>query len=448
VAPLVRSPRTRVAPGSALKEGRPVVADVIVIGAGASGLACARSLARTGLDVVVVEARDRVGGRIHTLRDGDEVVEAGAHVVHGADASTRSILEEAGVETAPLERAEIVFWVEGQAYDVRALAAAGVMPPWNLEEFLVRADPGGGSVADLFDALPLGSLERRVGEDWIHQGWGALPAELSAAGLAQAKRTSTAGDGEFVVAGGYDQVAAELARGLDVRTGVAARRVASERGHVEVAADGGELFRARAAVVTVPPTVVVHGDLRFDPPLSPEKLAAARALPLADAVVVVARLAAPAARSSWDFVVGPLSGFWQSRAGARAMVGVSKGESAGRVRDLLGASRRVESLPALLPKFESVSVEDVDVVDWGADPYALGAYSYPGVRSGEAARIWAAPVRPRLFFAGEATCWERHRGMVHGAIDSGLRCADEVRAHLDVALGPSQWARRRPRSVS
>jgi monoamine oxidase len=436
MAVLARSACARVAPRPAVTA---VDADVIVIGAGASGLACARSLDRAGIDVVVVEARDRVGGRIHTLRRDGEVVEAGAHVVHGGRASTLSILEEAGLAVTPLEPAEVVVWVDGRAYGIRDLAAAGVMPPWSLEEFVVRADAAEGSVADLLDALPVGRLERAICEDWLLQTWGASAEELSAAGLAQAKRSATAGDGQFVVADGYDRVAGQLARGLEVRTGVVVRRVVSRSGSVEVVAEDGESLRATAVVVTVPPAVVADGTLCFGPSLPPERIAAARALPLADAVVVVLLLGTEAARSSWDFVVGPLGGFWQTRAGSRAMVGVIKGAPARGARKLLGAAPLAEVLPTLLPKLHPAGVEGIDIVDWGADPYALGAYSYPGLFATDAARIWAAPLGSSLFFAGEATCWERHRGMVHGAIESGVRCADELRSSVG---GGQQVARR------
>jgi monoamine oxidase len=402
-----------------------VDADVLVIGAGASGLAAGRSLAAAGVDVVVVEARKRIGGRIHTLRDDGEVVEAGAHVVHGANASTWSVLAEGGISAEPLEHAGVVIRIDGRAYSAHELAAAGVMPPWSLEEFVVHAARTDGSVADLFDALPLGSLERRIGEDWLLQTWGAPTADLAAAELAQARRASTAGGDQFVVAGGFDQVAAQLARGLDVRLGTTVRKVVARSGSVDLLADGGQRLRARAAVVTVPPSVVAGGALVFDPALPPEKLEAARALPLCDALVLVLRLATPAPRWSWDFVVGDLSGFWQTRAGSRALVGVFKGPPAARVREL-GAASAPASVATLLPTPPAGAVEGVEIVDWGADPLARGAFSYPGFSSGDAARAWAAPVAPTLYFAGEATCWERHRGLVHGAIESGLRCAAEV----------------------
>jgi monoamine oxidase len=401
-------------------------ADVVVIGAGASGLAAGRSLAAAGVDVVVVEARDRIGGRIRTLRDDDEVVEAGAHVVHGANASTWSVLAEGGISAEPLEHAGVVIRIDGRAYSAHELAAAGVMPPWSLEEFVVHAVRTDGSVADLFDALPLGSLERRIGEDWLLQTWGAPAADLAAAELAQARLASTAGDGQFVVAGGFDQVATQLARGLDVRLGSTVRKVVARAASVDLLVDGGERLRARAAVVTVPPSVVAGGALVFEPALPPGKLEAARALPLCDALVLVLRLATPAAASSWDFVVGAVSGFWQARADSRTLVGVFKGPPAARVRDLVRAAPVPASVASVLPAPAAGAVEDVEIVDWGADPLARGAFSYPGFSSGDAARAWAAPVAPTLYFAGEATCWERHRGLVNGAIESGLRCAAEV----------------------
>jgi monoamine oxidase len=451
MAPVARSARALVAPGPALTA---MEADVIVVGAGASGLACARSLVAAGIDVVVLEARDRIGGRIQTLREDGEVVEAGAHVVHGANAATWSILAEGGIVAEPLEHTRITVWIDGRSYAVHDLAAAGVLPPWSLEEFVVRAGRAGGSVAALFDDLPLATLERRVGEDWLLQTWGAPPEELDADELGRIRRASAAGDGQFVVVGGYDQVAAQLARGLEVRLGTTVRRIVTRARSVEVVADGGEVFGARAVVLTVPPTVVAGGALSFEPGLPLEKMKAARALPLCDAVVLVLRLATPAARSSWDFVVGGSSGFWQSRAGSRAVVGVLKGPPAARARELAAETSFSAAVAALLPTAAATDVEDVEVVDWGADPLAQGAFTYPGVSDAEAPAAWAAPIAASLFFAGEATCWECHRGLVHGAIESGLRCAAEVLACLSRAQRAATAGsvhlgrRRRRRSVS
>jgi monoamine oxidase len=407
-----------------------VDADVVVIGAGASGLACARVLVGAGLDVIVVEARDRIGGRIHTLREGGEIVEVGAHVVHGDRAVTLSILEEAGLAVAPLDPAEIVVWIDGRPSRIPELAAGDVLPPWSLEEFLVRVDKAEGSVADLFDALPLAAVERRIGEDWLLQTWGAPAAELSAAELAALKRASTAGGGQFVVVAGYDELAARLAHGIDVRLELGVRRIAVAARSVEVGGERGESLRARSVVVTVPPAVVVGEGIDFHPALQPAKLESARQLPLCDAIVVVIRVATPAGRSSWDFVVGPLGGYWQTRASSRFRVGVVKGLPAQRVRDLVRREAFPAVLTRLLPGPAADEVEDVHVVDWGADQFSLGAFTYPAAGARDAARAWAAPIGTSLFFAGEATCWERHRGLVHGALESGRRCADEVLASV------------------
>jgi monoamine oxidase len=80
----------------------------------------------------------------------------------------------------------------------------------------------------------------------------------------------------------------------------------------------------------------------------------------------------------------------------------------------------------VFPWVHREAVDEVRVVDWGINPYALGAYSFPRVGALEQPTVWAAPVDNTLFFAGEATCGDRHPAMVHGALESGLRAAREV----------------------
>src|SRR6201985_3084567 len=83
--------------------------DVVVVGAGMAGLTAARTLAEGGLKVLVVEAQDRIGGRIWTRRVGDETIELGAEFIHGRPPELWALIEEAGLETYERGGSQVCF---------------------------------------------------------------------------------------------------------------------------------------------------------------------------------------------------------------------------------------------------------------------------------------------------------------------------------------------------
>lgn len=377
--------------------------DVVVVGAGAAGLACASALADRDLSVVVLEARDRVGGRILTLRHpGEAPLEAGAQVVHGEHALTWRVLEVCGVEAVPLDtKVPFAITVDGRRHDAQELA------PWNLH--LGAEDR---PVTELLDG---DGLRERVATAWLAQSWCADPARLSAAGIAAVGAGWRAGRSDYVVPGGYDEVLRRLAVGLDVRLNAPAERIAWRAG-VEVAGT-----RGLAVVVTVPPPAVSR--LLFDPPLPPAKARARELIEVGDAMTVVATWSAPSDRDALALSVDAPSGFWQVRAGSRLVQCVLKGRAAATARrtglDFEVAGRL--AFPWLRGEATGCTV-----VDWGEDAFARCGFCFPTTAALEAQRIWAEPVAGTLFFAGDATCGARHPGTVHGALESGVRAAVEV----------------------
>jgi monoamine oxidase len=404
-------------------------ADVVVIGAGVAGLSCARELARQGRAVVVLEARDRVGGRIWTLRlPGLAPVELGAQVIHGAQAATWDVIRDAGLQAAPFAQGgDMALAADDQLYPVRDVVRAGV-PPWAVEPLLCRMDPPDRPAAEVLSGLGIAGVSHTLAVEWLAQTWCADPADLSAAGICRVRAAAQAGPGEFTVVGGYDQVPQRLADGLAVYLNTPVQEVYWEPGRVEVATPA-ERWQAQAAVVTVPPPVVAAGRLPFNPPLPEEKRAAAGRLLLGDALVVVAQLTEPAPRSSWAFIAGQAGGFWQTAAGVPLLTGWMKGPATGAARKLAAQGELVpRGAGSVFAWLRPELIAGVQVVDWGSDPYAGGGYSYPRVGALDQPGIWAASVAGTLFFAGEATCGDRHLGLVNGALESGRRAAREVAA--------------------
>lgn len=369
--------------------------DVIVVGAGASGLACAAKLHNAGARVVVLEARDRIGGRIRTAVDGFEL---GAQVVHGIDNPVRDL-----VATSPVARDTPAYAVRGGARQPMGTLARRPNPPWSIEPALARA-PGTGAVRDWLRTRGIASA---VVDEWLVQNWAAPPEFLDATGLVARLEPDT---GDFAVDGGFDRLTARLAEGLDVRLNTPVETVTWRPGHVEAAG-----ISSAAIVLTVAPPVVVRDALKID--LPPRKVAAARALPLGDACCALITLGHDSPESAAVFDADGRLGFVRCEAGRPYALVVAKGATAARVR-----ANPTAGLYTALPW--ATAVRHVELADWGSDPWTTGAFTYPRPGNADAHATWAEPLEGTVFFAGEATT--TGRPFVPAALRSGERAAEEV----------------------
>ena len=425
--------------------------DVVIVGAGISGLACAAGLSRHDIRAVILEARDVIGGRIRTYRpiDGGPVLELGAQVIHG-DRNPLRDLAQHGIPAAPSPPSRplprrIAAWavLHGRISPLGALASGG-MPPWEAERRLTadgaghaerRADghlgdgaagpePGDHNdvpVASWLAAQQVTGDHLLAAAEWFRQNWAAEPAALSARGVARARRCDATGDGEYVFDGGYLSLADLLAATLDIRLRTPVRALTWAPGRVNVTTGDGARVTTAAAVITVPPPVVA-GERLAIAALPPQKAAAAAALPSGDGLCAIVTLSRPAPESAVVFDADGQGGFIRCTAGRPEVLIVAKARAAAAVRaaDLTGLVGRA------LPRWTAPEVNGAQVADWGRDPWSAGVFSYPGVGAGWAARAWAEPVQRTLFFAGEATTAGSLPPTVHGALSSGLRAADQI----------------------
>ncbi|MFG2974590.1 flavin monoamine oxidase family protein [Streptomyces sp. NPDC048331] len=400
--------------------------DVLVVGAGISGLTCASRLTEAGLRVVVQESRARVGGRIRTFRpaDGGPALELGAQVVHGARNPVHAVMGGDRMETVPRDVAARVV-EDGVTADMGVLAR-GRRGPWALEAELNAAlTDADVSVGDRLRSRCADAAEERAAREWYRQNWAADPDEVSAPAVAAAHRADAVGGGEYAVSGGFDRLPEQLARSLDVRLGCPVDLLDWSTGQVRAHGAQGVL-RAGAAVVTVPPQVVVSGRLRIGG-LPATKWQAAKDLPAGDGYCVVVTLSAPAPESAVVFDVDGSGGFTRSRAGRPEVLIVAKAGAAAAVR---AATRESDGLTALLarslPWTRSARVLATEAADWGNDPWSGGAFTAPRTGARDAAVLWAEPIENTLFFAGEATVCGRELPWVQGAIASGERAAAQI----------------------
>jgi monoamine oxidase len=420
------------------------MADVIVIGGGVAGLAAARKLAGAGLDVTLVEARARLGGRIETLRDewrtrdGDALpVELGAEFVHGRPAA----IARAHLRLGEVAQRHLLARRGGRLLDgARTWQAAMRLLADDAREdrsFRARLRASGA-----------GRDARRLATVYV-EGFHAAPIErASSLAIARLERAAAAigGDKIFRPLDGYGALVDALAASLDgratVRLGVTVRGILWRPGAVLVAThERGEKREelGRAAIVTVPLPVLTAREF----PILPEPAAVAAARRLATGNVIKAALhfrrafwprelgfvhARGAAFPTWWTLApfdAPVLMGWCAGPAADALAGRDDAAlldaAIGALGRIFGASRRAIA----------AAVDDARVRDWSRDPFARGAYSFVPVGALDAQAALARPAGETLWFAGEAA-HARASGTVHGAIESGERAADQLLARLGV----------------
>ena len=427
-------------------------ADVIVIGAGAAGLAAAGALVRAGRAVLLLEARDRIGGRICTRHEPALPVplELGAEFIHGPAPLTRALLERGGsgaIDAAGsrwrLREGELqpaADWLDELS---AAFGSAGILRQQDL------------SFDALLEQLPL-RPETKVAARRMAEGFDAADtARASARAIAAEWAGDTLGDTpQSRPEGGYAALLAALmqplhAAGARVQLQSPVHSVLWSHGSVSVAGERlGARFEARAAraILTLPLGVLLAGDsgeggVHFAPALA-RKRAALQGLASGAVLKVLLRFRTP----FWEqlqqgryrdatFFHTPealFPTFWTSYpARSPLLVAWSGGP---RAQQLAAGASSAQIARAAVTALGSLfgAAAEVDRLleayylhDWQSDPYACGAYSYVLVGGGQARAQLGEPLEGTLFFAGEATD-RQEAGTVSGALRSGVRAAQQV----------------------
>jgi monoamine oxidase len=399
--------------------------DVIVIGAGAAGVAAARALRDSKLSVLDLEARDRIGGRAWTLRQDGLPLDLGCGWLHSANENEwATVAGELGFaldHTPPpwSRRAHQLNFSAGHQdefaaawdrFDARIAAAAQEATDRAAAECL---EPGGrwngllDALSTYINGVELDRLSvhdyvryRNTGVNWrVEEGYGAL-IEAAAAGLDVARNCP-----------------ATLIEHAGTRV-----RVETPRGTIA----------ARAAIVAVPSSIIASEALRFVPAL-PDKVAAAAALPLGLADKVFLRVERPDDLPVQTRVFGAIdrtaTGSYHLRPFGAPMIEGYFGGAFARELEQAGdgafASFAIDQLVAHFGGDFRKRLSHVAASAWGRDPFALGSYSYARIGHSDARATLAAPVDDRLFFAGEA-CSINDYSTAHGAYRTGVAAAQAV----------------------
>jgi monoamine oxidase len=422
----------------------------IVIGAGLAGLAAAGRLVQAGHSVTILEARDRLGGRVlsHWSDALASPIELGAEWL-GDSGPVHDLLVRTG---SSMRQAEGPRWrrTDGRWESLDDL-------PRIVKRIMTRVESisgGDGSLREALDACCGDAKlanERGLLESYVEGFHAADPARLSVAWLSTVQKTEPAEASEMRAEAGLGRVVATLADELEGTAAIHLASVVREirwlRGAVEVVSDSDSIpsVRADAAIVTVPVSSLTTGSsLRITPDL-PRKRAAADLLPMGPVAKVVLRFREAfwlghVPRGEMLFLHAfdrPFPTWWAPvKDDAPLLIAWAAGPQVDRLGTTNAdavVSLAVESLASIL----QVSRADVEgqlverwYHDWSSDPYSSGAYSWVAVAGDGAHAVLAEPVEQTLFFAGEATCGDGQNATMDGAVESGWRAASEL-----IALG-------------
>ncbi len=429
---------------------------IVIIGAGAAGLAAASKLSRAGREVIVLEARDRIGGRVFTHNDTFIThrvpIELGAEFVHGRSPEIFRLTNDHDLSLCDVSERHWYF-------DEGKLSKSGEF--WqNVTKLMdeMKKMPRDCSFQAFLNSLPNDKeteLAKEMAVRYVEGFHAAEAAQMGVHGLIKANEAAEEidGDSSFRILGGYSQLMHALREEADghgcvFQLEMISREIHWTKGQVEVIAqtsNGRRTFVGTACLVTLPLGVLQSKDqVRFIPELPQTKQTAIHHLIMGNVVKITLRFrdrfwegleVSLGDRKADFFDLGfihsadaPVPTWWtQLPIRTPLLVGWAGGAQTTRIgsnilEQACGSLASIFNVPA---KEISEQLEGSYIHDWGADPFACGAYCYVPVDGLDSQRVLAEPVEETLFFAGEATSIG-HIGTVHGAIQSGERAAEEL----------------------
>jgi monoamine oxidase len=421
---------------------RPPASDtksILIVGAGMAGLAAARSLADAGWPVRVIEARDRIGGRVYTNRDWGVPLEMGASWIHGT--TNDPMMELARKAQAQLVTTNYYGWAK-LAVDPRLQRVDYDRDAW--QQFVERAcgQVDGGSLGAAINAAAtsdeLSKSDRAqlafyVATE-IEDEYAANADQLSATTF---DKGDYAGGDQDVITNGYDALPKLLAKELEIVLKTPVTAIGRRDNSVIVRA-GNRSFEGPAAIVTVPLGVLKSGAITFDPPLPEGHTHALNALGFG----VLSKSYFRFNRRSWNaenafyLFMGPDPGVWAQwftlpSAAGPIVVAFNAGELGRSVEASSPTDLMTKALPIARQLFsDDISPVEVRTSSWTTDPYARGSYSFHAPGSGlDDRRKLQEPISDRLYLAGEAV-GVNNPATVTGAVLSGQYAAGQVMHRL------------------
>ncbi len=424
--------------------------NIIIIGAGAAGLMAGKHLSAAGNQVTILEARDRVGGRIDSFMHHDIQCEGGAEFIHGNLAVTLDLLKEAGIKAVPVTGA---FWHCWQN-------------EWSQsEQLFVNEALVAKKLEELTEDITIVELLTREFSEDKHEGlresllsyiegyYAADPQNFSA--LQFYREWQAEDEEQYRVSGGYGNMIRYLQTSIEnlgghVLTNTIIKTIQWSGGKVKASDDHGNRFEGDKIIVTIPLGVwqSTSDCILFEPSI-PQKQEAAQRLGFGNVIKILLHFQQPfwlndplhkrlkANLNNLSFVISDeaIPTYWTQTPNSIPMLtGWLAGPAAKEFSSATDAAIIDQALTSLSFVF-SIDKHILEgwlqwskVINWPADPFTRGGYAYSSVGSTEARKQMSAPVESTLYFAGEGLYDGTETGTVEAALTSGIQVAEQVMA--------------------
>jgi monoamine oxidase len=429
--------------------------EVIVIGAGASGLYTGWYLQERGFKVTVLEASGQIGGRIRHLKGfTDFDIELGAEEIHGSLSPWYDIVNASGAEFMTSPTQDFYYFKQDFSNpNEKALKSEAEALQYNqfikAKDFIDRAYAWSGADATVEQQLAAENLWEMFGvvNGMLSNEHGTSNDRLSLKGLAAEDVLWSAGEGNFklkdrTMLSILEEKFASILGKVELNRQV---KNINYSGQKTVLTDQtGKTWQADRVVITVPMSILRDGDISFTPALPSTKQDAFQNVGMGAGMKALFKFSQP---------------FWEDLDGLVANVGSIFGNN--DVPEIYISSYGRGNIPVITASINGFKAEQFSqlgsgaagtilanldnifatgnvasssllqngsyIMDWSKEPFIKGAYSFPKVGGSLIFRKeLASPVGEQLFFAGEATHFKGHSGTVHGAIESGIRVAQEI----------------------
>tara|TARA_R110000868_G_scaffold8205_6_gene42691 strand:+ start:5277 stop:6551 length:1275 start_codon:yes stop_codon:yes gene_type:complete len=416
--------------------------DTIIVGAGISGLAAAKQLHKQGKNILVLEARDRVGGRTDTHQEFGFPVDLGASWAH--DLSRNVLAQQSDCQLELLPYSHFLSHPQDHVIVDAESAPLNHDNSKKIDAWLARffedliQQPYSTNVDEYFDDFEnpdFTAAELSILKPWLKEllaCWSGADFTKTGVGAWQQYLDET--ENSYVL-NGYDTVINMLAKDLTITLNSRVEHIDYEKENITIHCDKKQ-YQAKTVVVTLPLGILKTGQCHFTPPLPEAKQQVINNMGYG----LLEKTVLQFPHCFWDKEALSIHRFptddsdilvyvnYQAIMGEPMLMAMYGGETAKAFNAMSEQEKQAQLLNPLRKLYgdEFIAPDNIYSTHWQSDPYSQGAYSYLSTgQSADAHDTLAAPIDNRLFFAGEAT-HNIHCATVHGAYESGIFAADAI----------------------